>query len=292
MRLAVVTCFLNEERYLHTFLQSIASQSRPPDLFLLVDDGSRDGSGKIAAEFVREHACARLLTRPPHPPERDRLATAAELAAFCWGVEQLDIPWDVVAKLDADLELPPCCFAHIDELFERDPHLGVAGPYLSIRCPDGTTVRERCPAGHVRGPAKFYRRACFDEVFPLPVRLGWDTSDEVVARMRGWKTQTVALPGGDPIHLRPTATHDGFLRGHRRDGIAAWDYGAGPAWALLSAARRSLIDRRPLAGPSYLYGWCLSALRREARAGRDQRAFIRREQIRRLRAEARGWRLR
>jgi biofilm PGA synthesis N-glycosyltransferase PgaC len=289
MRLAVVTSFLNEQPYLDTFLQSISSQERVPDRFLLVDDGSSDRSGEIAANWVARHDYARLLSRPRRPPERDRLARAAELSAFCWGVEQLDLPWDVVAKLDADLQLTPDCFAEMERMLEADPKLGVVGPYLSVAGDDGKPVREPCPPDHVRGPTKFYRRECFTDVFPVPVRLGWDTSDEVVARMHGWRTASRALPGGDPIHLRPTSAHDGYGRGQRRAGTAAWAYGAGAGWALLSAVRRSARSGRPLAGPNYLLGWSIAAMRRDPRADRAQRAFVRAEHRRRVRAGMRRW---
>ena len=63
MRLAVVTPFLNEQQLLPQLLRSIASQTRPPDRLLLVDDGSTDASPAIAAEFVRQHGYASLARR-------------------------------------------------------------------------------------------------------------------------------------------------------------------------------------------------------------------------------------
>src|SRR3954466_12284722 len=94
VRLVVVASFLNEERYLPTFLDSLAGQTRAPELLLLVNDGSTDRSGELSAAFAAEHAWATAIDRPPRPPERDRLATAAELKSFHWGVEQVDIPYD------------------------------------------------------------------------------------------------------------------------------------------------------------------------------------------------------
>jgi biofilm PGA synthesis N-glycosyltransferase PgaC len=282
MQLAVVTCFLNEERYLGTFLRSLELQQRQPDRLLLVDDGSTDASGSIAAEFAARHDHARFLSRPSRQPERDRLAKAPELAAFCWGVEQLDITWDVVAKLDADLELTADCFAELERRLEADPKLGLAGPYLSIAARGGE--RERCPPGHVRGSTKFYRRQCFADVYPIPIRIGWDTSDEVVARMHGWRTESFSMPLGDSIHLRPTATQDGLLRGRRRDGTAAYAYGAGPGWVLVGTARRCVERPRLLGGLNFLLGWSIAALRRDPRADRRQRAFLRAEHRGRLRS--------
>jgi biofilm PGA synthesis N-glycosyltransferase PgaC len=284
MRLAVIICFLNEATHLPTTLDALANQQREPDRLLLVDDGSSDSSLYLASEFASAHPYARVFARPSRPPERDRLATAAELKAFCWGVEQLDILWDVAAKLDADIRLTPQTFAELIKQFDTDPRLGLAGPYTSALGADGQPVRERCPGGHVQGPTKFYRRACFAEVFPLPVRLGWDTSDEVRARMCGWRTQSFSMPDGDPIHLRPERSHDGMLRGHRRNGVTAWAYGA-PAWWVLLVTARRLTDRpRILAGLHYMGGWLMAALRRDPRDDARQRAFLAREYRARLRA--------
>lgn len=283
MRLAVVVSFLNEGDYLPIFLASLAAQERPPDVLLLINDGSTDDSGNLAEAFAAEHPNARVIHREPRPPESDRLATAAELRAFRWGVEQLSEGWDIVTKLDADLDLSPDLFATIVARLEAEPRLGIAGSYLSQYRLSGTKVRESHPADHVRGPNKFYRRACFEQIEPLPEILGWDTIDDILARMHGWRTQSVELASGDPVHLRPTGSHDGRLRAYRRWGLCAYAWGADPLYATAGAAYR--MRERPwvLAGLSYLAGYIGAALRRAPRAQPDVIAFSRREQRRRLR---------
>lgn len=280
----MIACFLNEEAYLPTFFESVACQTRQPERLLLVDDGSADASLRLAEEFAASRANVLALSRPQRPPERDRLASAAELEAFCWAIEQLDFPWQVVAKLDADLSLSPDLFAELERRLEADPRLGIAGAIQSLRLPDGRLVRERCPANHVRGSTKFYRRACFEEVYPMPFCLGWDTSDEVRARMGGWTTQSFSMPRGDPIHLRATSTRDGALRGYRRNGMAAYAYGASAWWVALGAIGR-LGDRpRILGGLSLLQGWFTALLRGHPRADARQRAFVAGEHRARVRA--------
>src|SRR4051812_6579028 len=179
--LAVIVPMLNESEHLPTLLESIDSQTRRPDRLILVDDGSTDGTYEVAQRFAGRAEYAVAVRRPPRPPEDDRLATAAELRAFQWGLSQLDDSYDVVAKLDADLELSSVHFAEVLRLLERDERLGVAGAYLSIRHPDGSVCRERHPQEHVRGPNKFYRRACLKQISPLPAHLGWDSFDEAIA---------------------------------------------------------------------------------------------------------------
>ena len=283
MRLAVIACFLNEDAFLPTFLQSLAEQDRQPDLLLLVDDGSSDGSLSLAEDWARGRGLAKVLQRPARPPQRDRLARAAELEAFCWAVSQIEGEWDVVAKLDADLRLTPGTFAELMRRLEADPRLGLAGAHQSIVTPDGRTVRDRCPPGPVRGSTKFYARACFEDVYPLEFRIGWDTTDEIRARMRGWRTESFSMPDGDPIHMRPTGAQDGAVRGYRRIGRAAYAYGAGPSWVLLGAASRLPERPRIVGGLSYLQGWVGAAMRSEPRADAEQRAFVAREHRARLR---------
>jgi biofilm PGA synthesis N-glycosyltransferase PgaC len=278
-----VVAFLNEAEHLPTLLTSIDGQTRRPDRVVLVDDGSTDGSYELAQAFAAEHPYALALRRPPRPPESDRLATAAELRAFQWGLERVDVAYDIVVKLDADLELAPVHFAEVEEILRRDPGLGVAGAYLSIRRPDGSTAREQHPANHVRGPNKFYRREALQDIGLLEPHLGWDTIDEVKARMHGWRTTSVVLSGGETIHLRPTGSHDGRLRAFRRWGECAWGAGSHPlnvlAGGLVRAGRRPYL----VAGGAYVLGWAQAALRRRPRAEPEVRAFKRREDLRRLR---------
>src|SRR4051812_6167076 len=105
MRVVAVVPFLDEEARLRGLLDSLAAQERPPDQLLLVDDGSSDRSAEFADAFCVAHDWARLLRRARRPPERDRLASAAELRAFHWALEYVDMPWDILAKLDADMVL-------------------------------------------------------------------------------------------------------------------------------------------------------------------------------------------
>ena len=280
MIVAVAVPFLNERDHIETFLDSLAGQTRPPDRLLLVDDGSTDGSDGPAAEFAASHDWVRLLRRPPRDPERDRLATAKELEAFQWAVEQLDVEWDVLGKLDADLRLTPRTLDTIVGELERDEGLGLAGSFLQEN-----GARIHIGQGHVHGATKFFRRACWEDIQPVPPILGWDTIDESTARMRGWTTQSFAMPDGDPEHLRPRGTYDGLLRGYRRWGECSYALGEAPVHVVLYTLQQMATQRPRLAGgASYAAGYLRAALRRVPRARPDVRAHVRREQKRRLRA--------
>jgi poly-beta-1,6-N-acetyl-D-glucosamine synthase len=280
--MVVVVPFLNEEGYLTTFLDSVAAQARPPDRLLLVDDGSSDGSHGIATAFAARHEYATVLRRPRRPEEADRLVGAPELRAFQWAVEQISEPWDIVAKVDADLQLASDLLATLERQFLADPRLGMAGSYLKAISPDGVATRQRCPADHVEGPTKFYRRACYEEISPLPAILGWDTIDEIRARMHGWRTASFSTPQGDSVHLRPMGSHDGLIRAHRRWGVCAYGYGEHPLHVLLVGLQRLNDPPRLLGGLSYVLGWAGAAVRRMPRAEPELRAYVHKDQLRRI----------
>jgi biofilm PGA synthesis N-glycosyltransferase PgaC len=284
LHMTIVVPFLDEAEHLPVLLESMAAQRRLPDRLVLVDDGSSDGSAIIAGRFAEDHEYARLMRRPRRPRERDRMARAHEWRAFTWSVEQMSERSDVVAKLDADLRVAPDLLAEMERRFVADPRLGIAGAYLVESLADGRLRRQRCAPGHVEGPNRFYRRACLDAISPVPPILGWDTIDEVRARMRGWRTQSFALPRGEVLHLRRMGSHDGTLRGYRRAGWAAYAYGAHPVH--LVAAGLARTRDRPLVacGVAYLSGYWAAALRREPRAEPAARAHLRREQRARLMA--------
>jgi poly-beta-1,6-N-acetyl-D-glucosamine synthase len=292
MRIAAVVPFLNEERCLPAFLDSIAAQTRPPDELLLVDDGSTDSSLALARRFASEHPRARAVNRPRRPDAADRLSEAAELRAFHWGVDQLEAEWEVLAKLDGDLQLSPTVLEEVESSMLMDPRLGITGPYLSVRDARGRLRRERCPAHHVRGATKFYRRGCWEQISPLPPILGWDTIDEVGARLHGWRTASFASSEGDSLHLRPTGAVDGQLIACRRWGACAYAIGDHPVWLALSAAQRARERPWLLGARAYVAGWREARRRGAPRAAPALRAQVRREQLARLRAPVRVAQLR
>jgi glycosyltransferase involved in cell wall biosynthesis len=278
--LAVCVPFLNEREHMPDFLASVAAQTRRPDRLLLVDDGSTDGSHEPAAEFAAEHEWARLVRRPARTAERDRLATAKEFEAFKWAVDQLDVEWDVLGKLDADIRLTPRTLETLLGELERDEQLGLAGSFLQE---DGARIR--IGEGHVHGATKFFRRGCWEEIAPVPAILGWDTIDEFTARMRGWRTHSFAMPDGDPEHRRPRGTHDGLLRGYRRWGECSYALGESPLHVALYTVRQMATERpRVTGGASYAAGYAGAAIRRLPRAEADVRAAVRREQKQRIKA--------
>lgn len=282
MRVAVVVSFLDEEERLPGLLASMDRQDHRPAELVLVDDGSTDRSGDIAAEFCRDRSWATLLRRPRRPPATDRLAGAFELRSFQWAVDRLQDGWEVVGKVDADMVLTPSTLAAVVARFAGDPGLGMCGPFIAEPDRSGRAARKACGPGHVEGSTKFYRRECFEAISPVPPILGWDVIDEARARLRGWRTGSFADPGGDPLHTRPMGARDGRLRAFRRWGLCGYAYGAHPLHVVAYGGR--LMSDRPYVagGLNYLAGYAGGALQRAPRAEPELRRAVRQEQFGRM----------
>lgn len=287
MILVAVVTFRNEERFLGTLLQSLSEQVRPPDLLLLVDDASTDESRRMAEEFAARHQYARVLSAPPKPAS-GRFPTDVEFRWFMWAMGQVDQPYDIAAKLDADLRLTPSVFAEMERCFADDPELGLAGPVLIEENEKGVFEPLVGRPEHVNGATKFYRRACYEDILPHPPITGWDMVDEVKARMRGWRTATIPMPDGDSVHLRPMGRQGNFRR-FRRWGQGDYANGTHPALVAVVAFHRLSFRPRVIGSLSYLTGWAVAALRRIPRFDADVRAFARHEQRDRVRRRLRGF---
>jgi glycosyltransferase involved in cell wall biosynthesis len=282
MKCAIIIPFLNEASYLPTFLASMDRQTRRPDLLVLVDDGSTDASADAACQFAEHRSWVSYLRRPPQTKGKDRLNDAPEFRAFLWAYAMLDGDFDVVAKMDGDLDLAPTHVEQILDVLAKRDDVGMAGCWLYAEGEDGQLYREPHPAHHVRGPTRFYRRTCLDAIQPLPIGHSWDCADEVRARDRGWKTVSIALDGKPTVHLRPTGNHDGRLRAFARWGRGAHFAGAHPLGVLAGGAVRMRQRPRVIGGVAFVVGWAAAGLERTERAPADVRRAYRREQVRRL----------
>ncbi|MGZ8666527.1 MAG: glycosyltransferase family 2 protein [Solirubrobacterales bacterium] len=284
-RLVLITPARNEASHIERTAAAVAAQTRRPDRWLIVDDGSSDETPALLRRLEAELPFLEVLSAPQSGlgPAGDRLALAAEARAFNWAAQRAGKDdFTHLGKLDADIELPPEYFAQLLARFSEQPRLGIAGGDLLEPGPSGWQLA-RVPAYHVRGAMKLYSRRCFEEIGGIEERLGWDTIDETYARMEGYETRTF----GDLLarHHRPVATADGALRGRARHGECAYIVRYGAGWVLLRAFKVAGSRPRGLSGLAFLYGYLRAALSRAPRVEDEAfRRFVASELRARVRA--------
>jgi biofilm PGA synthesis N-glycosyltransferase PgaC len=254
---AVLTPVRDEADELPRLARCLAEQTVRPAQWIVIENGSSDGTGAVAAALAAEHDWIRVVTAPPGPP---RLRGAPVVRALHTGIDALDEPYAIVAKVDADVSLEPDYFERLLHAFADDPALGLASGGC-VELFDGAW-RERLVTGtHVWGAARAYRRACLEDVLPLDERMGWDGLDQLRATARGWKVERIA--GLHFRHHRREGARDGSRRRvWAAQGSAAHYMGYRVSYLVLRTLHRA---RREPAAIAILGAYVLATLRREPR---------------------------
>lgn len=137
--LGVVIAAHNEANALPATLQSLVAQTAPPDMILIADDGSSDGTAKILTEKFGLTAAPLGELSPPsatHPSIRWlRLPHAGKAAVL--NASLLKIETDIVVTIDADTRPANDALAEIRAVFAAEPQIVAAGGIVIPVCGTG-----------------------------------------------------------------------------------------------------------------------------------------------------------
>lgn len=277
-RLCVITPMHNEGPHVERVVAGMRGQRRPPDLWVIVDDQSTDGTLERVRAATADLDYARVLPfERPRIQTNDRLAHALEASSFNYGLREAGGPeaFDYVAKLDGDVVLPSDYYETCLEYLERHADVGIACGQLKETLGGATRVIP-IPSRHVHGALKLYRRECFLAVGGMREQLGWDAIDEIYARMNGFTTMSLPGPVGD--HLRPVGLSDGLLRGRARHGQVAYITHFPWYWVVGRSVKIACARPRVISGFAFLWGYICAAITGSGRVEDPAfRAFARRE---------------
>src|SRR6202023_758339 len=174
----------DEAQYLRRTLDSVAAQSVPPALWIVVDDGSTDDTPAILQEYARRLPYLRVVRRT----DRGRRQVGpGVIEAFYAGLDTVHLEdFDYLCKLDMDLDLPARYFELLMERMESDPRVGTtSGKPWFVHPQRGTLEPEICGDEMSVGMTKFYRVACFQEIGGFVGQGMWDGIGWPRARLLG-----------------------------------------------------------------------------------------------------------
>src|ERR1700738_2283690 len=274
---ALVTPARNEARLIELTIRAVAAQSVRPQRWVIVSDGSTDGTDEIVDLHAAVHPWIELVRMPP----REERHFGGKALAIGAGIQRLQcVPYEVIACLDADITFESDYFEYLLGKLAIDPELGIVGTPYQDTTSEVYDYRF-VSVEHVSGACQVFRRSCYEEIGGYVAAKGGaiDTIASLTARMKGWKTRTFT----DKIclHHRALGTaQSGPIEARFNLGKRDYAVGNHPLWEILRGLYQ--MTRKPLVaqGLALIAGYLWAAIQRAERpVSRELRAFRRREQM-------------
>lgn len=276
----IITPVRDEVLYIGKTIESVTCQTIIPSQWIIVDDGSTDGTSKLLDASADRISWIKVI----HQVDRGcRVAGGGVVEAFYAGYSVVsEQNWDFIIKLDGDLSFAPDYFEQCFKLFEAEKQLGIGGGTV-FQLENGQLRVDSVgdPLFHVRGATKIYRRACWEKISPLIKAPGWDTIDEVKANLYGWTTRTFS--DLKVIQLKPTGGANSNWGNWFKNGRANYVTGYHPLFMLLKCVKRAFHKPILLESIALLAGFCSGYILRIPQVPDIEAIrYLRQQQINRL----------
>jgi biofilm PGA synthesis N-glycosyltransferase PgaC len=280
LKYVVITPARNEAQFIELTLKSVTNQTVLPRKWVIVSDGSTDGTDDIVKKYMARHPWIELLRMP----ERAERHFAGKVHAFNAGYAKVrDTENDIIASLDADISFDTDYFSFLLGKLETDRKLGLVGtPFQEV---SGESYDYRFVSiEHVSGACQVFRRECFEAIGGyMPVKGGSiDHIAVITARMKGWKTRTFTEKSC--LHHRTMGSAGrSLLKSRFKLGMKDYSIGNHPMWEFFRTARQMTLPPVLTGGLALAAGYLWGVVRQVPRpVSPDLIAFNRREQMQRL----------
>lgn len=278
----LITAARNEEVHIEGTIKSILAQTLRPIKWIIVSDGSKDGTDEIVNSYKAYNDVIHLI-RVQGNEQRN---FCSKVDAINAGYKEIGpIEYQFMGNLDADVSLRPDYYERIIEKFSKNPKLGIAGGII-IELDGHKPSSQNISLNSVAGAIQLFRRQCFLQTGGfIPMEFGGeDALLEIMARMSGWEVHT--FPEIEAFHHRHTGRAAGnLLKAKFREGKMFYTLGYHPIFYMIRSLYR-VIDKPYFLGSMFqIYGYLWSKIRKTERPiPKKVVEFLRREQTQRLKS--------
>lgn len=268
----IISPVRNEEEFIEKTIKSVVNQTKKPQEWIIVDDGSTDRTAEIVTNYVKKFNWIKMVS------QEDRgfyFPGTGVVNTFYKGYNNIShLAWDFIVKLDCDLSFEEDYFEKLIHEFEINPKLGIASG-LTFIPKNGQMVPEKVQEDHPVGPSKVYRRKCFEDINGLKPIPGWDLADLLSAQMNGWETK--CFDDYKIEHYRITGSRrKGITGGKFLLGRFEYRFGYSLGYVCLKSIYKIFDKPLILGGLSILGGYLYSFLIREDRLyDKEMRQYLR-----------------
>lgn len=275
----LVTPVRDEVATIGRTIDSVTAQRVLPREWVIVSDGSTDGTDDLIRRASEQYSWIRLL---PLEPRAER-SFAAVVYNTETGIHDLKCPdYRYLGLLDADIAFQSDYFDRLIRRFESELALGLAGGVVI----DVGLPRDRFPRNRVDvpGAVQFFRRECLEVIgglIPIPEG-GWDGMTCAMARMNGYQTRLFTDLIVD--HLKPrNISEGGVVRRKWQMGVRDYALGYHPLFEMVKCFSRMKDSPFVIGAAAWWIGYFMAMLRRRERiVPKPLMEYVRREQWKRL----------
>lgn len=275
-----MTAAYNEEKNIGRTIDSVLEQKIPPDEWIIVSDGSLDGTDDIIRSYLGRAPYLKFLRM-----EREGTHSfGAKVHAIHFAIDHLTTTgFDYLGVLDADIHFNKDYFEYLLKAFDEDPALGIAGGNI-VQNTDGILERRIKSLNSVAGAVQLFRAECYratDGFIPMEAG-GEDAAIEIEARMRGWKVRT--FPELEVMHYGYVGRGAGSrMRARFKYGRMCFALGYHPLFQLVRLVFRMIEKPYVLGSVAELAGFILAGLKmRNPSLKGEAVRYLRAEQLQRL----------
>jgi glycosyltransferase involved in cell wall biosynthesis len=281
LKYVLITPARNEAAFIEQTIQAVVNQTLPPMKWVIVSDGSTDGTDEIVNRYAARHDWIELVRLP----ERKERHFAGKVMAIDAGrARVVDLDYDIIGNLDADITVDEEYFEFLLKKFEANPRLGVAGTPFR----EGTRQYDYrfTSVEHVSGACQLFRKQCFQDIggYRAIKTGGIDTIAVITARMKGWETRSFLEKACMHHRAMGTATNKGFSPVFKT-GMQDYTHGIDPVWQTFRCMYQMTRSPILISGSLCLAGYLWAMVSRMERpVSAEFMRFRKIEHRRRLRA--------
>lgn len=250
----LVTPCKNEEESLPKLAESVINQTMKPKLWVIVDDGSTDGTASIIKHLTDGYVWIKNIRLREELRDLGVHISDVCRKGFNFAIDycvQHDISYDYVGLVDADVILESEYFEKLVYEFEKNPNLGIASG-RGANIIGNKVVQDKQRENLPTGGARFWRKCCFEDTDGYILTKSPDSVSNVKAILRGWDTKQ--FDHIKFVSIRAHASAEGYWRGYKQFGANNYFIGYIPSHALLKGMKL-LFNEPYYTGFAYLNGY-------------------------------------
>lgn len=258
----IITPCKNEEKSLPNLIESIASQTVRPVLWVIVDDRSMDNTSEIIKNAQKNYYWIQTIQTNGFKRDlglhlADVIKTGFDYAtSYC---EKTRLTYNYIGNVDADLTLESTFFENLMKEFNKNPKLGIASG--GTKHIIGNKIKHaKVSVNEPSGGHMLIRKECYLSFGGITLSYAVDAVLKAKARLKGWETKR--FEDNIATEIRDVNSAEGYWKGYLEAGRAAYFINIHPIHAFFRSIY-ILHKKNNISAIAYLVGYLGDTIKRK-----------------------------